>query len=83
MKQLAASFFLLIVTTVASAGMTSENIRMSDGSLIRAGDTKMELLSKLGMPEMQQGGVFYYTVHGKLYRITFSSDGKIASISKQ
>ena len=83
MKQLAASFILLLVTTVASAGMKSDNIRLPDGSLIRAGDTKIELLSKLGMPEMQQGGVFYYTVNSKLYRITFSADGKIASISKQ
>jgi hypothetical protein len=83
MKQLAASILLLIVTAVASAGLTSENIRMPDGSLIRAGDTKTELLSKLGMPDMQQGGVFYYKIKGKLYKFTFSSDGKIAFISKQ
>ena len=83
MKQLAASIILLTITTVASAGLTSVNIRMQDGSLIQKGDTKSELLSKLGMPDMQQGGVFYYRIKGKLYTFTFSSDGKIAFISKQ
>jgi hypothetical protein len=83
MKQLIASAILLVITTVASAGLASDYIRTPEGSLIRAGDTKSSLLSKLGMPEMQQGGVFYYRVNGKLYKVTFSSDGKIAFISKQ
>lgn len=83
MKQLAASIILLIITTVASAGLASDYIRTSEGSLIRAGDTKSDLLSKLGMPQMQQGGVFYYKINGKLYKVTFSSDDKIAFISKE
>ena len=83
MKQLAASIILLIITTVASAGLTSENIRMDDGSLIRAGDTKTEVLKKLGFPHMQQGNVFYYNIKGKLYTFTFTSDNKIAFISKE
>lgn len=76
-------FAATLAATAPTWGQTSSDyIRTPDGALIRAGDAKTEVLAKLGFPDMQQGGTFYYRIDGRLYQIKFSGDDTVSWIKR-
>ena len=77
------ALILALYTASATADrQTSDYIRTQDGELIRAGDEKTQVLNKLGFPDMQEGGTFYYRIDGKLYQIRFTRNDEVSWIKR-
>ena len=79
MKTFIAALVLVMVSSASAE--TTISLSLRGGSLLHVGDSKVEVLEKLGFPEMQQGGSFFYTIDGRLVQLIFSGE-KLVEINR-